>query len=427
MNDARAAAGAPKVPGDGALSVLKHRNFRIYWTGQAVSLVGLWMQQVAQAWVVASITSDKAAIAMINFVSSLPMIALSLTGGVVADRYERRRILMVTQCALASCAFVYGWLVWSGNLTIDRVYILAIALGTAVAFDLPAQQALVPELVPREDIPKAISLNQAIFHGSRLLGPALAGVLIAVTSMSAAFFANGVSYFAVIVSLAIIRTPASAPRKAQSGSAALREGLRYIRDHEDVRALIAFTGLTTSFVFPMLVVFMAITVKTVYGGDETALGVVFSASGLGAMTGSLMLTRVPAATRGRVMCVSCALVGLALIGLSLAQDPWTAAVLVCVMNVNVALALGLNATMLQITVPNELRGRVMSVQGMMFTGLMPSVALGLGLVADHIGMRLTMGLSATAYILFALPWLLHAGLWRRGEVLPRAAVLGSEK
>jgi MFS family permease len=410
---------------DGPLSVLRHRNFRIYWSGQAISLVGMWMQMVAQAWVIADITGDTTSIATVNLVSSVPMIALSLGGGVVADRFSRRRILMLTQCALAGCAFVYGWLVGSGHLTIERVYMLAVALGIAAAFDLPAQQALVPELVPPPDIPKAISLNQALFHGSRLLGPALAGLLMAVTTTSAAFYANGVSYFAVIISLAIISAPPAASTKRQGGMAAFVEGLGYLRSRRDVRALIGFTGLTTAFVFPFLVVFMAITVKTVYHGDEMALGVIMASSGFGAMAGSLALTRVSGAQRGRVMTISCALAGLGLCGLSLVSSPWAAAALVVGMNVNVALALGLNSTILQITVPNELRGRVMSVQGMMFTGLMPITAYGLGQLADQIGMRLTIRLSSIAYVVLAIPWLVHAGLWRRSQIVAARAVVRS--
>lgn len=415
------ATEASAAAGDGPLSVLRHRDFRIYWSGQSISLVGLWMQQVAQAWVIVGLTDSKSAIATISFVSSLPLVALSLLGGVVADRYDRRKILMVTQLGLAGCAFVYAALVAGGHLTITHVYVLAMALGTVIAFDLPAQQALVPELVPPADIPKAISLNASVFHGARLVGPALAGVLIAITSPSAAFVANGVSYFAVIFSLAIIRPPARAPARRQSGRAALGEGLRYIGEHRDVRALIGFTGLTTAFVFPALVVFMGITVKTLYGGAETALGVVMAASGLGAMTGALMLTRVPAPSRGRVICLACAGGAAGLFAVALATDPWTGALFVCVMNVCIALALGLSATMLQMTVPNELRGRVMSVHGMMFTGLMPSVALVLGLLADQIGLRTTLELMAVAYAALALPWLVRAGMWRR------RAVVGSDQ
>lgn len=415
-----------ETSGSGPLSVLRHRNFRIYWTGQTISLVGLWMQQVAQAWVVAGLAQHQGnaqtIIATIGFVSSLPMIALALAGGVVADRYDRRKIMMLTQLGLAGCAFGYAVLVGGGHLTLGHVYGLALVLGTVIAFDLPAQQALVPELVPPADIPKAVSLNSAIFHGSRLVGPALAGLLIAATSTAMAFVANGVSYFAVIISLLIIRTPARTPSKPQTGRAALREGLRYIGDHADVRALIGFTALTTAFVFPMLVVFMAIAVKTLYSGDETALGVVMASSGLGAMLGALSLTRVPAGARGRVIVVSCVGAALSLAALSLVHEPWLAAALVCAMNVNVALGLGLSATILQVTVPNELRGRVMSVYGMTFTGLMPSVALALGALADQVGLRTTIQVMALAYVCFGLPWLLHAGLWRR---LPRAVVLPS--
>src|SRR5262249_50118357 len=162
----------------GRFGVLGHRSFRVYWLGQAVSLVGTWMQQAAAAWVIVELTSSKASIAAISFVASLPVLGLAIHGGAVADRHDRRRILIVTQVAFALIAFAYAGLLATGRLDLALLYVLAVATGLATAYDLPAQQALIPDLVPRRDIPDAVALNQVIFHGSRLIGPALAAAVL---------------------------------------------------------------------------------------------------------------------------------------------------------------------------------------------------------------------------------------------------------
>ncbi|MBK7972082.1 MAG: MFS transporter [Deltaproteobacteria bacterium] len=188
-------------------SALAHRDFRVYWVGQAISLVGTWMQQVAQGWAVSSLTTRNGTLALVSLVASIPMVGLSLAGGAAADRHSRRDILIVTQVLLAAVAFAYGALVWTGHLTMVGVFCLALVTGVVIAYDLPAQSALTPELVPAQDIPSAIALNQSIFHGARLIGPFLAGLVMSATSTAFAFFANGASYFAVVASLLWIRPP----------------------------------------------------------------------------------------------------------------------------------------------------------------------------------------------------------------------------
>jgi MFS family permease len=374
------------------------------------------MQQVAQGWVIVGLTGSAATIASITFVSSVPIVVFSMAGGVAADRYDRRRILIVTQLGLATLAFVYAWLVGTDRLTLWFVYALAAVFGIVVAFDLPAMHALVPELVPREHIANAIALNQSIFHGSRLLGPALAGLLIAATSSAMAFFANGLSYFAVILSLLLISTPPQASHRHGGGWSDLKEGLAYIARERDVRAIIGYTGLTTAFVFPLLLPFMPIAVKTIFGGDSRGLGIVMSASGLGAMLGALSLLKVKPHARGRLILLFFGVGAAALATVSFMRSPWAAASAVAVLSFSVSISLGLGTTILQITVPSELRGRVMGVHGLMFTGLMPLAALALGPVADRIGLRGTLRWMACLYALCALPWLLRAKMVRSPEL-----------
>lgn len=413
MSDARAR--------ENALAALRHRDFRVFFCGQAVSLLGTWMQQTALGWVIVSLTGSAATIASITFVSSLPLLFFTLGGGVAADRYDRRKILLVTQAALAALAFVYAALLSTDRLGLGLVYLLSLAFGAVVAFDLPAMHALVPELVPPDRIAGAVALNQSLFHGSRLVGPALAGALLAAAGQEVVFFANGLSFLAVIASLAVIRTPPRSERARERSASELGEGLRYIAGHPLLRAVLGYTALTTSLVFPFLIPFMPIAVKNLWGGDARALGLVMSASGLGALFGALTLLRVGAAARLRTMLVFCTIAAAMLFFVSTVSSSWAAAGLVVALSFSVALANGLATTILQVTVPNELRGRVMGVHSFLFQGLMPCSALLLGVLADRIDLRTTLKLMAVAYAALTIPWL------ARGQRAYRAVMASSSR
>ncbi len=392
-----------------------HRTYRIYWLGQAVSLTGSWMQQVAQGWVIVSLTSSTAAIATVSFVASLPMLALSMHGGVIADRHDRRRILIVTQLGFAALAFAYAALVASGLLTLPWVYAMALMLATVMAYDFPAVQALVPDLVPHERIPDAVALGQTLMHGTRLVGPAIAGILMAATSPAGAFVANGLSFFAVIFSLVIITVPPREKKPRGRGAGGLREAFRYLGEHPTVRALIGYTALCTSFMFPLFVVFGAVFVRDILGGGARHFGLFMSASGLGAMTGALMLLRVPGPWRGAAI-IAASVAAAACVAVQSFSTSVAAAIAVqTFVAFFVSIGLGLSSTIVQITVPTELRGRILGLNGLMFTGLMPSAALLLGALGEAIGLRLVMRLCAGVFVLLAVPWLLRAGLGKRME------------
>src|SRR5947209_8242819 len=197
-----AAPPAPKQRrGLAVLRVLRHREFAIFWAGQAISLVGTWMQAFAQGWVVTGLTSSAFALGLVNFCNSIPTLVLMPFGGVAADRLERRRILVWTQVTMLILAAVMGVLIASHRLHLWHIYVIALLLGVAAAYDMPAYQAFYPQLVEREDLPQAISLNQATFHGARIIGPAAASVVVALWGTAAAFFANAASFVAVIISL----------------------------------------------------------------------------------------------------------------------------------------------------------------------------------------------------------------------------------
>jgi len=228
----------PKTGGSRiGFGALRNREFTLFWSGQAISQTGTWMQQFAQGWVVATLASSALALASVNLAASIPILLLTPFGGVAADRMDRRRILLFTQTVLAVLAIVLGVVIQAGDLRLWEVWLVALLLGVATAYDLSAYQAFYPQLVEREDLPQAIALNQATFHGSRIIGPALASWLVARWGTAAAFYANGASFLAVIGSLLLIR-PAPAIGTTGHTRLSIGEGVRYVREHPHIVALL---------------------------------------------------------------------------------------------------------------------------------------------------------------------------------------------
>jgi MFS family permease len=411
-------------------SPLSIRDFRVYWIGQFVSLVGMWTQMVAQGLVITRLTRSASIFAWISFLSSIPMALLIMPAGVVADRFDRRKILIVTQMLLAGVAFLYAGLVMGGQLTLGRVELIAMGAGVIAAFDFPAQSAIVPQLVPPPMIPRAIALNQAIFHGSRFLGPMVAALLIWLVGPSSAFLANGLSYFAVIYSLLIIKSrviaktaaadagPAAVagavgaklPRPKRQGG--MGEGFAYVRKHPVVLALIGLTALVTMFAMPVNIVFMPLICKQVFHASDAELGIVMGGSGLGAVVGTLLMMRVPAIARGKAIMVAVVSATLGLITLSFMHSPYTAALVMLVTSGSTALAMGLSATTIQVIVPDALRGRVMGIYGMTFVAIMPPFSLLWGLVGDATSLHTLVRALGIAFGTTALSLLAATRIWR---------------
>ncbi len=386
-----------------ALSVLRNRDLRLYWCGQAVSLTGTWAQGMAQSWLVLGLTSSAFALGLVNFAAAIPTLLLSLLGGAAADRLDKRRILLVTQAAMMALAFVLGGLVALGQAQFWQVLLIALGLGVATAYDLPANQALVPELVKPEEIPGAIALNNSIFHGSRLIGPALAGVLIGVVGLAGAFFANGLSFVAVIASLLLIQSRgAGAGSRAPSQWQAIREGLRYVREQPRIGAMLGLTALTATFVFPNLAVMMPIYARDLLRVGVSEMSFLMAASGLGALLGSLGLLAVR-----REQQMSRIFGGVVLLVPSLVALAWIrsfplALVGVTVLSLGISTAMGLAATVIQEHVDPALRGRVMALYSLSFMGVIPFSGLSATALTDWIGLPTVMQLSALLYVAGAL-------------------------
>lgn len=379
----------PDVP-QSPLAVLLHRDYAIYWSGQTVSMIGTWMQVMAQSWVVVTFTDKASALGFLQFASALPMMILTLFGGVAADRMDKRRILIVTQVILMCLAFALAAMYGYGKLQLWHLFALAVCSGMAAAYDMPASQAFTPELVEPEEIPQAIALNNASFHGSRIIGPAVAGYVIATRGIVGAFVANGLSFVAVILSLLLVHSRHAPQRRlAQAGSTlqSMKEGLRYVRERPRLLILMAFSMLITLLVFPNLIVLLPLYAKDALGSDSRGFSYLMSSSGLGAMIGSLLLLATPKESRNLRIGLGLCGVTAALIVLGLSHNLYLSCAGVFLNSLSFSTLVGLSNTIIQEVVPGHLRGRVMSLNTLTFVGIMPFASLLMAALADVVGLR----------------------------------------
>lgn len=401
-----------RVPLPRQMHVLHNRNFRLYWTGQLVSLTGTWMQIVAQSWLVLQLTGSVAALGVVNFAVSVPTLILTLTGGVAADRWDRRRIMIATQVALMFLAFLMAGLIAADVVTFALLLGVGVLSGVATAYDMPAQQALVPGLVTPPEIPQAIAMNQVIFNGSRLLGPAVGGVALAKLNLASVYLFNGFSFLAVIASLAMIRVAPGEARGGAHGSMlhSLREGLGYIRSQPLLRSLMTVSALSVLLVFPSMAVLSPGYVKEVLERGPGTLGLLMASSGAASMLGAFAMLWIPAERRGAVMTAGVVTMGVSLAGLALFPVLPAVVVATGLQSLGFSMFMGLNATTIQQTVPGALRGRVMSVSGLTFSGMMPVGALAMSLAVDRVGFAPMYLLSAAVYVVAACVVLLPSGI-----------------
>jgi MFS family permease len=395
-----------------ALSALRHRDFRIYWAGQAVSLTGTWMQQMAQSWVLAGLSASARDLGLSALFGSAPILLLSLKAGELADRLDKRRILIASQAGMMVLALVFAGLIFTDRLSVGLIFVMAALLGTVTAFDLPAAQALPAELVAPPEIGGAVALMQQIFHGARLVGPAIAGLLIARFGNGSAFLANGLSFIAVIVSLMALQPRdkrAGAAIKAPSGG--FFSGLSYVRGHRLIRSLILMAALTTGAVFPFIAVLMAYYVRHVMHTEDAAvMGSIMSTSGLGSLLGATAILWGSARSRRYWLVFGILGVSVALSGM--ARYPVASAVvpLVGVLAFSVSSLMGRVSQTVQELAPPELRGRVMGVLTIAFSGVMPLASLAISALSDRFGYPTLMQAAALVYLSGGLA--LVAWIWR---------------
>ena len=368
------------------LRALRHRDFRLFWCGQLVSLVGTWMQSVGQSWLVLELTGSPFRLGLIGALQFGPILLFSFLAGAISDRVRKRRMLLATQAALMLQAFTLAALVWSGHVQFWHVATLATLYGLANTLDIPSRQSFVAHLVPRGDLMNAIALNSAVFNGARVVGPAVAGILVARYGTAVAFLLNGLSFLAVLSALAAIRTEAAPrPGRGLGMRAEIAEGVRYAAGTPRVALVMGLLMVVSLFVVNMNVLVPLIARDVLHEGAH-GFGLLMASLGMGAVAGALAVAALSVGRPPLVMVLAPAMIAATLLLLlSTARDfgP-TAALLAALGFAQIVFMTSCNSTV-QIAVPDELRGRVMGLYAQVFAGMAPLGALFVGTVAEHWG------------------------------------------
>ncbi len=395
---------------------MRHPNYRLWFLGQLVSLVGTWMQTTAQGYLVYELTRSPVYLGYVGFASGLPTWLFTLYGGVIADRISRRTMLVITQSAMMILAFVLAGLVFTGAVQPWHIVLLAGLLGVANAFDAPARQAFVVELVAREDLTNAIALNSTMFNAATVVGPSAAGLAYALFGPAWCFIINGLTFIAVIVALLLMKIPPVLVKvKHASATVEVLEGLRYVATNGTIRMLIGSLGVVSLFGLGIVTLLPAWSVE-VLNGDVTTNGLLLSARGLGALIGALMVAALGSRNiRGKLWTLGSLVMPLLMIVfafirwlpfsmLSLLLTGWGFMILANTSN-----------ALVQTQLPDQLRGRVMGIYVMIFLGFYPLGSLLAGVLAGVIGEPLTIILSAVVLLVFAVLVWLRLPMLRRLE------------
>jgi MFS family permease len=380
-------------------SSLAVRNYRLWFAGALVSNIGTWMQRIAQDWLVLTELTDEdaTAVGITIGLQFAPMLLLLPWTGMVADRFERRKVMIVTQSSMAVLGAALGVITLTGVVELWMVYGFALLLGVAAAFDAPARQAFVGELVPDDRLSNAVSLNSASFNGARLIGPGIAGVLIAVIGPGWVFIANVGTFIAVLVALVVLRTPdLIAQEKGTRGRGAIREGLRYVRGRRDLILILVLVFLWGTFVMNFAV-FISTMTRIVFGLGPDAYGVLSSVLAIGSVTGALLSARREVPRLGIIAwsaAGAAASLGLA----AFAPYPWVLGIALAGAGLTAMTLMTTANSYVQTTTPPAMRGRVMALYMAIFTGGTPLGAPAMGLLAETGGPRLAMGSAAVAAV-----------------------------
>ena len=397
--------------GRNALELLRPgHSFRRYIIGSLISDTGTWMQVMAQAWVMSTLTNKAILLGLVNFAAGLPTILLTIPGGSAADRYDKRKILIAAQVVQIVLALILGWLVMSGRIQIWHVMLVASLLGICIAFEMPAISALVPELVKHDQIATAVAMDRAVFHGSRLIGPSVAGWMVARWGAATAFFANATSFIALIIALLSIppRKLGTKEEEDQRRSGIL-EGFRYVKSDRIMVSMVTLIALTTIFVFPVISVMLPLYVRNVLHLGPSEMGWLMAVSGTGSLAGALGLLSIARDHRLKFMTANAIAVASALFCMSQSKSFGLTAISMGLLAIGLSMNFGLANTIVQERAPAPLRGRISAVFGLSFFGLMPIAGLLIPGLSDLIGMRTALGVSAIIFGIGAFVVLNAAG------------------
>jgi len=366
---------------------LRHRNYRLFFSGQTVSLIGTWMQQVAIGWLVYRLTNSALLLGIVGFASQIPIFLLSPIAGVIADRWNRHHLLITTQVLAMVQAFLLSAAVLTKNVTVWHIILLGVFLGMINAFDAPIRQSFVVDLVAnKEDLGNAIALNSLMVNGTRMIGPALAGVLIAAVGEGFCFLLNGLSYFFVIGALLAMKVNITKKEKpATQVLQRLKEGFVYAFGFVPIRYILLLLAFSSLLGFPYIVLMPVFAKDLLHGGPNT-LGFLMSSSGIGALIGALYLaSRKTVYGLGRLIAKAVTVLGLALIAFSFSRILLLSSAMLLLVGFGMMTQIAASNTILQTIVPDDKRGRLMSFYAVAFMGMTPFGSLLIGSVAHRIG------------------------------------------
>ncbi len=385
------------------LRALRHRNFQLFFSGQFISLIGTWMQNIAQSWLVYRLTGSSLLLGAVGFAGQIPVFVIAPFGGTVADRYNRQRVVIGTQTASMILALILAGLTMTNTVRVWHIFVLSALLGVVNAFDIPARQAFLVDMVGKEDLMNAIALNSSMFNGARIVGPAIAGVLVASIGEGWCFFANGISYIAVIIGLWMMRV--QVPGKLAGEASPLQhiiEGFRFVKQTAPIRALLLLLGVVSLVAMPYTVLMPIFADRILHGGAR-GLGILMGATGVGALLGALTLASKRGTTGlGRWVAISAGGFGVFLLFFAYSKYFWFSTAILLPVGFCMMLEMSSSNTLIQAMVPDHLRGRVMAVYSMMFMGMAPFGALLGGAVADRLGAPLAVAMGAIASVIGAI-------------------------
>lgn len=383
---------------------LASRNYRIYFAGQLVSLAGTWMQQIAMSWLAYRLSNSAVVLGMIGFATQIPILLLGSFGGVMSDRFDRRRLMMISQSLAMAQALLLAFLTWRSLVTIPTLIALAFLLGCINALDIPTRQAFSVQLVDRrEDLPNAIALNSFLMNAARFVGPALAGFVLAAFGEEACFLLNAASYLAVLLALLAIRAPVHVGQ-AGSALAALRDGFAYVLSHREIRGQLLVVAAVSFLVTPYMVM-MPLYAREILGGDARVFGLLVASAGAGSLVASLYLaSRSSTQHLQRLVFAAVMATGAALCLFAVNRLLMLAFPIVMLLGASVILTIAGSNTLVQTRLHDAYRGRVMAIFSMSFLGVAPLGSLAVGSLGHALGVPITLigcGLTTLVVGVFA--------------------------
>ncbi len=386
------------------LRSLRSRNYRLFFSGQSVSLIGTWMQQTAMSWLVYRLTGSAMFLGAIGFASQIPMFLLTPIAGVYADRMNRYHLLIATQFLAMLQAFILAALTLTGTIKVWHLFVLTALLGFVYAFDMPVRQSFVVEMLEdKTDLGNAIALNSFLFNGARLVGPSLAGILIGLSDEGICFLINGLSFLAVLVALLLMKVKTrDLPPVGKSLMEELRNGLRYVAAFEPLKYILFNLGLMSFMGMPYTVLMPVFAKDILKGGPET-LGFLIASSGVGAIIGAgFLASRQSILGLDRLIGITSALFGAGIILFGLSRSLPLSMLLIAVAGFGIMIQMVASNTIVQTIIEEDMRGRVMSFYAMAFAGTMPFGSLYAGSLASAVGAPLTLTISGIVCIAGAL-------------------------